>query len=80
MALYQSLHSNVLGPWVLLSESDVIPGSPPPPEHIEVDLGPHAMVFCKLEVGMIPRILIGVLLGGAAGFGLSCLTRGIGSS
>ena len=29
---------------------------------------------------MILRILIGVLLGGAAGFGLSYLTRGIGSS
>jgi len=29
---------------------------------------------------MIPKILIGALLGGAAGFGLSCLTRGIGSS
>jgi hypothetical protein len=29
---------------------------------------------------MVPRILIGVLLGGAAGLGLSYLTRGIGSS
>jgi len=29
---------------------------------------------------MILRIVIGVLLGGAAGFGLSYLTRGIGSS
>jgi hypothetical protein len=29
---------------------------------------------------MIPKILIGVLLGGAAGFALSYLTRGIGSS
>jgi len=29
---------------------------------------------------MIPKILIGVLLGGAAGFGLSYLTRGIGNS
>ncbi len=29
---------------------------------------------------MIPRIFIGLLLGGAAGFGLSYLTRGIGSS
>jgi hypothetical protein len=29
---------------------------------------------------MIPRTLIGVLLGGAAGFGLSYLTRGTGSS
>jgi hypothetical protein len=34
----------------------------------------------KQEEGMIPRILIGVLLGGGAGFGLSYLTRGIGSS
>jgi len=32
------------------------------------------------EVGMIPKILIGVFLGGAVGFGLSYLTRGIGSS
>jgi hypothetical protein len=32
------------------------------------------------EVGMILRILIGVVLGGAAGFGLSYLSRGIGSS
>ncbi len=29
---------------------------------------------------MILKILIGVLLGGAAGFALSYLTRGIGSS
>ncbi len=29
---------------------------------------------------MIQRILIGVLLGGAVGFGLSYLNRGIGSS
>jgi hypothetical protein len=29
---------------------------------------------------MIPKILIGVLLGGAAGFALSYLTRSIGSS
>ncbi len=36
--------------------------------------------FCTQEVGMILRILIGILLGGAAGFGLTYLTRGIGSS
>jgi hypothetical protein len=35
---------------------------------------------CQKEVGMILKILIGVLMGGAAGFGLSYLTRGIGSS
>jgi hypothetical protein len=29
---------------------------------------------------MIPKILIGVLLGGAAGFALSYLTRSVGSS
>jgi hypothetical protein len=29
---------------------------------------------------MIPKILISVLLGGAAGFGLSYLTRSVGSS
>ena len=29
---------------------------------------------------MVLKILIGVLLGGAAGFGLSYLTRGIGSA
>ncbi len=35
---------------------------------------------CNLEVGMILRIVISLLLGGAAGFGLSYLSRGIGSS
>jgi hypothetical protein len=29
---------------------------------------------------MIPKILIGVLLGGTAGFALSYLTRSVGSS
>jgi hypothetical protein len=29
---------------------------------------------------MIPKILMGVLLGGAAGFALSYLTRSVGSS
>ncbi len=29
---------------------------------------------------MIPKILLGLLLGGAVGFGLSYLSRGIGSS
>lgn len=29
---------------------------------------------------MILKVLVGLLLGGAAGFGLSYLTRGIGSS
>jgi hypothetical protein len=36
--------------------------------------------FCNQEEAMVPKILIGVLLGGAAGFVLSYLTRGIGSS
>ncbi len=48
--------------------------------HLDVDLSSMEWYFCNQEVGMIPRILIGVLLGGAAGFGLSYLTRGIGSS
>ena len=50
------------------------------PHHLDVDLSSMEWYFCNQEVGMIPRILIGVLLGGAVGFGLSYLTRGIGSS
>lgn len=38
------------------------------------------MLSFKKEAGMIPKILIGVLLGGAVGFGLSTLSRGIGST
>ncbi len=38
------------------------------------------MVFCKQEEAMVLKILTGVLLGGAAGFALSYLTRSVGSS
>jgi hypothetical protein len=38
------------------------------------------MVFLLKEVVMIFKILIGLILGGAAGFVLSYLTRFIGSS
>jgi hypothetical protein len=48
--------------------------------HLVIDLGFMEWYFCEQEVGMILKILIGLLLGGAAGFGLSYLTRGIGSS
>ncbi len=48
--------------------------------HLVVDLDPAEWYFYKQEEAMIPKIFIGVLLGGAAGFGLSYLTRGIGSS
>jgi len=50
------------------------------PNHLVVDLDPMGCYFCKQEETMIPKILIGVLLGGAAGFLLSYVTRGIGSS
>jgi hypothetical protein len=45
-----------------------------------VDLGPAEWYFCKQEEAMIPKILIGLLLGGAAGYGLSYITRSIGST
>jgi len=48
--------------------------------HLVVDLDPAEWYFCKKEEAMILKILIGVLLGGAAGFALTYLTRGIGSS
>jgi len=50
------------------------------PNHLVVDLDSMEWYFCNQEVGMVLKIFIGVLLGGAAGFGLSYLTRGIGSS
>jgi hypothetical protein len=37
-------------------------------------------MLCEQEVFMIPKILLGLAIGGAAGFGLSYLTRNIGSS
>ncbi len=46
----------------------------------DVDLGCTGWYFCKREEDMILKVLIGVLLGGVAGFALSYLTRGIGSS
>jgi len=56
------------------------PKGPERSNHIRVDLEPMQWYSFKQEVGMILKVLIGVLLGGAAGFGLSYLTRGIGSS
>ncbi len=48
--------------------------------HLVVDLGSAEWYFCKQEETMLPKILAGLLLGGAAGFALSYLTRSIGSS
>ena len=57
-----------------------LPGPKTRASHLGVDLDTAEWYFCKKEEGMIPKILMGVLLGGAAGFALSYLTRGIGSS
>jgi hypothetical protein len=36
--------------------------------------------FLEREVFMVSKILLGVIIGGSAGFGLSYLSRSIGSS